>query len=295
MRLLFFIVFILLFFLKYSFALDVEIIAPKQDNIENVIYKDNILPIVFKIYNIEDEIIKIKVYKKDKIIFEDKVINENKEIIYKIDLNIDESFQDITELNIFFIGNNEAIVKKIKIIYDEKLLNNLAQQFVNDYFRYKGKILKIKNNQILIYVQEQFLDIVVESIKFFEQYCNLKFVITYNNKDADIIIKDMTHIVMLDRLADCEYILVSKDHHFFYIRDIIHLYSFFNKFKNNQSDKHSDKHYLNITVKIVAHELGHALGINGHTTDYSIMNPIDTPIIILFPYQQQAIKNLYNK
>jgi hypothetical protein len=294
MRFLFFIVFILLFF-KYSFALEVEIIAPQENKIENVIYKDTILPIVLSIYddieNIENEI-KIKVYKKDKIVFEDKVKNENKEIIYKIDLNIDESFQDITDLNIFIIGNNEAIIKKIKLIYDEELLNNLAKKFINDYCRYKGKILKIKNYPILIYTQNQFLDIITEAIKFFEKYCNLKILIIDDKKNADIIIKDMSHIVMLDRLADCEYILVSKDLHFFYIRNVIHLYSFFHQFKNKQSDKH----YFNFAVKIVSHELGHAIGINSHTKDYSIMNPmnpINNGSMILYPYQQQAIKILY--
>ncbi len=290
MRLLFFIVFILLF-LKYSFALNVEIIAPQENEIENVIYKDTILSIILSIYdieNIENEI-EIKVYKKDKIIFEDKIKNENKEIIYKIDLNIDESFQDITDLNIFIIGNNEAILKKIKIIYNEKLLNNLAQQFINDYFRYKGKILKIKNYPILVYVPKHFLDIVSESIKFFEKYCNLKILITDNKKNADIIVKDMTHIVMLDRLADCEYSILISNVNYFYIRNVIHLYSFFHQFKNKQSDKH----YFNFAVKIVAHELGHSLGINSHTKDYSIMNTLNNEIMILYPYQQEAIKILY--
>jgi len=290
MRLLFFIVFILLFFLKYSFALEVRVIAPQENEIENVIYKDSILSIILSIYDIENEI-EIKVYKKDKIIFEDKVKNENKEITYKIDINIDESFQDITELNIFIIGNNEAIVKKIKIIYDEELLNNLAKKFINNYFRYKGKILKVKNYPISVYVPNQFLDIVSEAIKFFEQYCKLKFIITDNKNNSDIIFKDMTHIFMLDRLADCEYIILSSDFHYFYIRNIIRLYSFFNQLKNNQSDKH----YFNFAIKIVAHELGHALGINGHTSDHSIMHPMDNEIMILFPYQQQAIKRVYNK
>jgi hypothetical protein len=287
MRLLVFIVFILLIFIKYIFALEIRVIAPQENEIENVVYKDTILPIVFLIYDVENEIIEIKIYNKDKIIFKDEIKNnlEKKEIVYKVDINVNESFKDIKELNIFIIGKKEIIFKNLKIIYNEEILNNLAKNFINDYFRYKGKILKIKNYPILVYVQNQFLDIVSEAIKIFEQYCNLKFIITDNKKDADIIVKDMTHIVMLDRLADCEYIFIGKDFYYFYVRNIINLYSFFKNYK----------YYFKFSIKVIAHELGHSLGINGHTTDYSIMSPFDNEIMILFPYQQQAIKHVYNK
>jgi len=134
-----------------------------------------------------------------------------------------------------------------------------------DYFRdikkmYGNRILKWNSFPILVYIypeSDKYFQIAQKSVQIWSEYIQVRIV--DNVADANIIInwkKNYTDITKLDHSSDYEHLLYSKD-------DKIRV--------NIYCGRYKDTSYLD---RFLVHQMGHALGIWGHSKDKTdIMYP----------------------
>jgi hypothetical protein len=253
----------------------IEIVWPKEDGIQNVVEDGTILSIKLKIYGGASE---LKIFDEDGSILLNTVVQSGDNEVFLKDFGIKGAKNLVIEAG--------RVRRTLKIINDEKLLNDLAKEFAVKYCCDTMGNIKRLNSTVVYVVRNNLVNDLLDDVeKFWSLYGPWEFI---NVNSLDEIPSGAPRIQFYDETNEDAYCIAESEISYIdppYVKGGGSIYLYKKFVEEEEYEK----------IRTLKHEFGHILVTDMHTDTQDIMD-LGPPHCqeVWWPFEQKGLQLVYS-